>query len=47
MKPINVSFNEEKEPVILDGLHQLLGKESIYSVSDGLNLLARTLAQKG
>lgn len=46
MKRINVSFNEEKEAVILDGLRQLLGKESIYSVSDGLNLLVRKMAQK-
>jgi len=44
MKRINVSFNEENEAVILDGLRQLLGKESIYSVSDGLNLLVRKIA---
>lgn len=44
MKRINVSFNEEKEAVILDGLRQLLGKESIYSVSDGLNILVRKIA---
>lgn len=44
MKRINVSFNEENEAAILDGLRQLLGKESIYSVSDGLNLLVRKIA---